>query len=153
MNPEIIEREAFSVLGLLTRLTPEEQNEQSFRSIWNAFEARHEAIRRHSVGGAYYGLSFPTGQPGTVDYLAAMAVSLPAEVPQGLIAREVPASRYAVFECEMRAIGETYRFIFAEWLPGAGVRPSPAAPVFEQYPPEGRESLPVRIHVPIEKRD
>jgi len=153
MQPEIIEREAFSVLGVLTRLAPEEQDEQSFKSIWIEFEARLEEIRRHSIEGAFYGLSFPTGQPGTVDYLAAMAVSLPAEVPQGLIAREVPASRYAVFECELRAIGETYRFIFSEWLPGAGVRPGPAAPVFEQYPPEGQESLPVRIHVPIEKGD
>jgi len=149
MQPEIISRDSFSALGVLTRLEPEEQNEQSFKSIWSTFEERLEEIRTHAVGGTFYGISFPTDRPGTVDYVAGMAVSPPGDVPGGLVLRAVPASRYAVFECGLRAIGATYRFAFSEWLPGSSAELDASAPVFEEYPPEGQESLPVRIHVPI----
>ncbi len=60
-------------------------------------------------------------------------------------------SLYAVFECAVQSIGEAYRFIFSEWLPGSSFELSTAAPVFERYPPEGQESLPVLLHIPIEE--
>ncbi len=74
MEPEIISRNSFSVLGLSRRLAPQDQNEQVFKSIWSEFEVRLEEMRVHSIDGAFYGLSFSGDQPGSVDYVAAMAV-------------------------------------------------------------------------------
>jgi predicted transcriptional regulator YdeE len=151
MKPEIISRDSFSVLGLSRWLAPEDQNEQAFKSIWSEFEVRLEEIRVHSIDGAFYGISFSGDQPGSVDYLATMAVDSSTPVPVGLVMRRVPKSRYAVFECPVQSIGETYRFVFNEWLPGSSLELSLTAPVFERYPPEGKESWPVLIHIPIKE--
>ena len=151
MEPELISRDAFLVLGLLTHLAPEQQNEQAFKSIWSTFEERLEHIRAHSTDGAFYGISYRADERGSVDYLAAMAVRPPTEAPAGLVFREVPPSRYAVFACPVESIGETYRFVFTAWLPGSPFELNAAVPVFEQYPPEGQESLPVLLHIPIKK--
>jgi len=58
----------------------------------------------------------------------------------------------AVFECSVKDIAVTYQTIFGEWLPGSHYEINPAAPSFEQYPPEGEESDPIHIHIPINNR-
>ena len=153
MSPKIVNREPFLALGISRRLASEDQNEQVFKSIWDEFEARLEEIRAHSIDGAFYGLSFSGDQPGAVDYVAAIAVAPSMPIPAGFVLREVPTSQYAVFECGVPSIGETYRFIFGKWLPGSSFELSPAAPTFERYPPVGQESSPVLIHVPIKEAE
>ena len=49
-----------------------------------------------------------------MDYLAGMAVEGVVDVPEGLTLREVPASRYAVFECTVKTISDTYDWIFQD---------------------------------------
>ena len=150
MEPTIVSRGAFVALGLPARVPREAQNEETFKAIWIDFEKRHDEIKPYSTDGAYYGISFGTDEAGEVDYLAAMAVEPSVDVPEGLVLREVPAARYAVFECPVGAIGRTYRLIFSGWLPGSSFELSRSAAVFEQYAHEGQEPTLVRIHVPLE---
>jgi len=149
MEPRIISHDGFHALGLSRKLAPEEQNEEVFKSIWSGFEERIEEIAIDAIDGAFYGLSFPGDQPGGVEYLAAMVVHPSAIPPEGMLLREVPTARYAVFECAVQSIGDTYRFIFQQWLPSTSFGLSPGVPVFERYPPEGEATSPVLIHVPI----
>ena len=44
---------------------------------------------------------------------------------RGLEKRTVVGGQFAVFDCPVEAIGETYRHIFTSWLPGATVRLDP----------------------------
>jgi len=152
MEPKIISRDSFVCMGTLTRVTPEGQNSETYGLIWKTFESYHGEIKPHSADEAYYGVSFATDQEGVVDYFACMAVEGVAAAPKGLVIRELPAARYAVFECPLQAIGETYRHIFGEWLAQSPYEISAAAPAFERYPPEGKEDAPVRIHIPIRER-
>ncbi len=101
---------------------------------------------------AYYGVSFATGEEGIFDYIAGMAVDAVDIVPEGLVVRGVPAARFAVFECPLHAIGDTYQYAFAEWLPQSPYDVSGSVPAYEQYPPEGGEGSPVLIHVPIREK-
>jgi len=78
-----------------------------------------------------------------------MAVKDVTATPKDLVLREIPAAQYAVFECHVHKIGETYQFIFREWLPNSHYAFSELAPAFEQYPPEGDDESPVLIHIPI----
>jgi predicted transcriptional regulator YdeE len=149
-EPDIVDRAAFVVAGTATRVVRGTESPEKFREIWETFEARREGLEPLSPDGAYYGVSIPGADPGIFEHLAGMAIRKAAEPPQGLEVREIPAARYAVFECPLQAIGETYRQIFGQWLPRSGYEMKPGAPSFEQYPPREQGTGSVRIHVPIE---
>lgn len=148
MEPHFTQREPFTVMGLLTEVRRGSETPALFARIWGGFESRRREIEALALGDAYFGVSFPTADEGVTDYVAGMMVAADAPVLEGLTTRAVPGGRSAVFECPVESIGETYRRIFTVWLPGAGVRLDPSAPVFEEYP--GRDvPRPVRIHVPL----
>ena len=153
MKPKITGRDAFVVLGTMTRITPADENSDNYGLIWKNFESFHDQIKPLSTDGAYYGVSFATGEEGGFDYVAGMAVADVDAPPEGLVIRNVPAARYAVFECPMQSIGDTYRTIFSEWLPSSPYTLSSSAPSFEQYPPAEEEGSLVRIHIPIEEKE
>ncbi len=149
MEPKILDRDSFLVIGTSTRVTQENETSDYYTTIWKEFESRRKEVEPHSVDRAFYGLSFSGADEGAFEYIAGMSVKDIQVVPLGLVVREVPAARYVVFPCPLNAIGETYRYIFREWLPGSPLALSISAPVFEQYPPVGEENNPVLIHVPI----
>jgi len=148
-QPDMIHRESFLVMGTVTRRKPGTDRPETFTSIWNGFETYHESIKCHSVDSKYYGVSFSIGPDGSFDYMAGMAVRPVEEIPEGLEVREVPAATYAVFACPVQSIGQTYRYIFAEWRAGCGYETDDANPVFEEYPPATDTNAPVLLHVPI----
>lgn len=152
MEPSIVDRDAFSVMGMVTRVAPENEKNENYALIWSKFESCHEQIKIHSTDKCYYGVSIATDEEGVMDYLAGMAVGNMASVPEGLVLRELPAACYAVFECTVRTIGETYVYAFKEWLPASHFEFSGLAPVFEQYPPEGDGESPVLIHIPVKAK-
>ena len=152
MKPKITGRDAFVVLGTMTRITLADENSENYGLIWKNFESFNDQIKPLSTDGAYYGVSFTTGEEGGFDYVAGMAVAGVSTAPEGLVMRKVPAARYAVFECHVQTIGDTYRAIFGEWLPSSPYMLSSSAPSFEQYPPEGEKGSLVRIHIPIEEK-
>jgi predicted transcriptional regulator YdeE len=149
----ITERDGFVVLGTMTRITPADENSETYGLIWKNFESYHNRIKPMSTDGAYYGVSFTTGEEGGFDYVAGMAVADVDASPQGLVLRHIPPARFAVFECPVQSIGDTYRAIFSEWLPSSPYTLSVSAPSFEQYPPEGEKESLVRIHIPIEAKE
>ena len=149
MESKVLDRDSFLVIGTATRVTQENETSDYYTSIWQEFELRRKEVEPHSVDNAFYGLSFSGLAEGSFEYIAGMAVKVIPVVLSGLVVREVPAARYAVFSCPLTAIGETYRYIFREWLPGSPLALNITAPVLEQYPPVGEEASPVLIHVPI----
>lgn len=152
MEPKIIDLDGFAVSGMLNRISPEKESTESYRMIWEAFETYHDQIKPHSTDMAYYGVSFTAGEEGVIDYIAGMAVKDDYAVSEGLAMRRIPAARFAVFECPVDAIGETYKRIFGEWLPKSPYGFNGSAPAFEQYPPEGEDPSPVHIYIPIQDK-
>ena len=148
MNPQITQREPFAVLGVVTQVRQGFETPELFADIWKKFESRRQEIESLAIGAHYFGVNFPTDKEAVTDYLAGMMVAADAPILEGLEKRTVPSGQFAVFECPVEAIGESYQHIFTEWLPGATVRFNPTVPVFEEYP-ESRSQQPIRIHVPI----
>ena len=148
MEPEIVEREAFTVLGVQERFAP---GLEDFEGIWmRAFMARHQEIHPLSTDKAYYGVCFHVEGEDGMDYLAGMAVPADTACPEGLAAREVPAARDAVFECTVDTIHETYEHVHGPWVARAPYAFDWPKPSFEQYPPDTESGdSPVLIHVPI----
>ena len=152
MDPVIEHREAFTVLGLQSRVKQGSETSELFASIWQKFEAERAAIEPLAVSRKYYGINFPAESEGMSDYFTGMAVAVDSPVADGLLKRHVPAGDYAVIECAVERIGLCYQAIFTTWLPSAPVRFNPDHPVFEEYP-EKDPTLPVRIHIPVTKNE
>ena len=148
MEPRIIVREPFTILGVMTRITRGTETPGLFVGIWQQFEANRQTVAALARGTHYFGVNLPTDHEDVTDYVAGMVVDDDATVPQGLEKRRVPGGRFVVIECPVGAIGDTYRHIFTVWLREAAVEFDPAAPVFEEYPPDAPPQ-PVRIHVPV----
>jgi len=152
MEPEIVKRDAFVVMGIAERVTPAEEDPTTYERIWRRFEGFQDQIKQYSVDQAYYGVSFATDEEGVIDYVAGMAVGKVEAIPEGLVIREIPAARCAVFECPVEHIGETYRYIFADWFPKSPYVVDEVAASFERYPPMGEEGVPIQIHIPVTER-
>ncbi len=153
MKARIVERDSFFVMGTLTRMTAAEETGEKYAEIWNNFELYNVRIKPISTDRMYYGVCFTTKQKDVFDYLAGMAVRDDAAPPdKQLVIRNVPAARYAIFQCPVQEIGQTYQYILNQWLPSSRYETNKTACSFEQYPPEEQEGLPVLIHIPISEK-
>ena len=151
MEPTFVDRKAFTVMGVQERFT---QETEDFEGIWKRYMAYHDQIHPLSTDGAHYGVCFGTEDAEAMDYLAGMAVPAGTPCPEGLVIRDLPAARDAVFECTVKTIHDTYEFIHQTWIASSPYVFDHPTPDFEQYPP-GTESgaSPVFIHVPVRARE
>jgi predicted transcriptional regulator YdeE len=148
MDPVMTTRGSFTVLGVQIQVKRGSETPEIFAGIWKRFESHGQEIESLSIAEHYFGVSFSTAKEDVTDYLAGMMVPDGSPVPAGLDKRIVSGGEYAVFECPVEAIGQSYRHIFTVWLPDAPVTFDPSLPVFEEYP--GRSpSQPVRLHIPV----
>ncbi|MDJ0708249.1 MAG: GyrI-like domain-containing protein [Leptolyngbyaceae cyanobacterium MO_188.B28] len=152
MDPRITQRRPFAVLGVVTQVRQGSETPEAFADIWRKFESRRQEIESLAIGEHYFGVNFPTDKEDVTDYLAGIMVAADAPILEGLEKRTVSGSQFAVFECQVETIGESYQHIFTDWLPGATVQFNPTVPVFEEYP-ESTSQQPVRVHVPIRRQD
>jgi AraC family transcriptional regulator len=162
MEHKIVDRDAFKVIGISAHGNPSSMN---YGEIWSQFESYDEQVKKVSLDKGYYNVYFGTEEEDIVDLVAGMAVEGAPNVPEGLTIREVPAMRCAVFECTRTTIGQTYEYVYRDWLPRSqyehddkpdkvlggevGVFRRKRA-TFEYFPPDTEtEDSPVFIHVGI----
>ncbi len=118
MDPRITQREPFAVLGVVTQVRQGSETPELFANIWRKFESRRQEIEFLVIGEHYFGVNFPTDKEDVTDYLAGMMVAADVPILEGLEKRTVSGGQFAVFECPVESIGESYQHIFTEWLPG-----------------------------------
>ena len=151
MNFNIVEKDAFTVMGIQTRITSTDQkNPETYTKIWDAFEQYRAQVRPLSIEQRSFGVTFATDKKDVFDYLAGVSVHSDAAKPDpNLVTRNIPAARYAVFKCASQDMGKTYQSIYSEWLPGSRYKIDAAACCFEQYAPKEWANRPVYISIPI----
>ena len=151
MEPKRFEdRPAHKVVGLEYRIKIATAD---WQDLWsNKFMPRMEDINTAGEGHPCMGYYFGTDIPGTVDFLMGKPARDGAPVAEGLTVRNVPAAAYAVFECDLKSIGQQWGLIYGEWLPRSGWVIDEAAPGCEAFGPgtmEGDE--PVLIYLPVKQ--
>jgi AraC family transcriptional regulator len=130
MEPVIVERAAFTVVGLKYR-GKNENNE--IPQLWAAFHPRIGEIKNMVTDRVAYGISANVDEStGEFDYIAGFEVSNAKDIAAGMVSFEVPGGRYAVFATTLPKIGETFDNAYHTWLPEAGYQPT-ADPEFELY--------------------
>lgn len=130
MEPKIVERAAFTVVGMHYRGKNEKDE---IPQMWQALGPRFEEIQHIANPDAAYGISANMDQStGEFDYIAGFEVDRVESVPEGMIRWEVPGGTYAVFTCTLPSLGETFMHTYRTWMPQAGYQPT-GGPDFELY--------------------
>lgn len=152
MEPKLISKRSFSVLGVQSRIDPFKAD---YRKIWEEkFVPYHDVVRKLSNEEGYYGVYFSSATPGQVEFIAGMAVGDVERTPDDLVLRTVPAGLYAVFQCGMDGIGQTWQTIYDNWLPNSEqYTQDESRACFEYFPPGVEEGkTPVSINVPLKAK-
>lgn len=89
------------------------------------------------VGQIAYGVIYNFDSDGSFDYMSAVEVSGPSDLPKGLTTLHVPARKYAVFyhRGHIAGIRGTMSAIWGQWLPKSGHKAF-EGPTLERYGPE-----------------
>jgi len=151
MKPDFIDTRPIVVAGVEREYANPQDDDPGYEDIWmNGFMPRYAELQPLCEDRGFYGVWFGDARGGPARYLAGAAVTDGAAVPDDLAVREIPGARYAVFECTVGTIGETYDAIFGKWLSEGHHELDPGLPHFEYYPPEtASQDSPVFIHVPV----
>jgi predicted transcriptional regulator YdeE/DNA-binding transcriptional MerR regulator len=127
MQPAIANRPAFKAIGY-SYVGKNEQGEIS--QMWERFNQRANEIKSINDKECF-GLCFSTvvgsARPGEFEYVACLEVADDSAVPTGMVYRQVPAYKYAVFthHGKLDKLAETYQFIYNTGLAQAGLKPHP----------------------------
>jgi AraC family transcriptional regulator len=155
MEPKIVHREAFRVMGVVGHFSSAADD---FGPLWNEAMAFHERIEPLGAGEGHYGVYLGADHSQPIGYLAGVPVQDAAALPEGmtesLIVHELLAATYAVFECRFTDIGSTYGFIWSEWLKTSAYEQDKTKLGFDYYPPAtiSGESL-MQIWFPVKEKD
>jgi predicted transcriptional regulator YdeE/DNA-binding transcriptional MerR regulator len=155
MQPKIVNRPAFKAIGL-SYVGKNEHGE--IGQMWGRFNQVSQAIQSINDKEAF-GLCFSTvegpSRPGEFEYVACFEVADDKIVPPGMVYRQVPAYKYAVFthHGKLDTLGETYQFIYNTGLAQAGLKPHPGKFDMEVYDEDfklGSDESRFYIYVAIE---
>lgn len=158
MDVIIIEREALKVVGMKIRTTVEENK---IPQLWNDFIPRITELVDVAVPDCSLGICLNEGEDftegGSFEYLACVVVKDDSIIPEGMIYREIPKTKVAVFTHygSLDTLTETYDYIYNEWLAQSGYDVAEADEL-EWYDSRfkfGEEDSQMDIHVPIVQAD
>ena len=155
MQPKIVNRPAFQAVGL-SYVGKNEHGE--IGQMWGRFNQVSQAIKCINDREAF-GLCFSTvegpSRPGEFEYVSCFEVADDKDVPQGMVYRQVPAYKYAVFTHHGRldTLGETYQYVYNTGLAQAGLKAHPDKFDMEVYDKDfmlGSDDSKFYIYVAVE---
>jgi AraC family transcriptional regulator len=149
MEPKIVSRPAFTVVGVLYR----GKNEHGeVPQMWDQkLLPRVQEIPHQVTPPLAYGvLDHYDPQTGEFDYLAGYGVERVADLPEGMVRWDVPAQTYAVFPCTLPTVMDGFGAAYS-WLKQSGTQRADG-PEFEFYDEHfhGDESA-LYIYIPIKR--
>lgn len=123
MKPEIVTLPAFKAAGY-SYIGKNENAEIS--QMWDRFLPRIDEPKRTDAHTSY-GLCLmnnPEAKEGEFEYVASVEVADGQNLPQGMVYREVPAHKYAVFthHGKLDNLRDTFDYIFSTGLSQAGLQ-------------------------------
>ena len=152
MEPKIVSREAFQVVGMKYRGKNENRE---IPQLWRDYGARWKEIQDVVNPEIAYGVMDNYDEAsGEFDYIASMEVGQVKDIPEGMVSVELPEQTYAVFPCTLATIRESYDAALKKWLPESDYKHS-GGPEFELYDenfdPQDLESE-FYYYMPIKKK-
>ncbi|MBS3810790.1 MAG: AraC family transcriptional regulator [Halanaerobiales bacterium] len=121
MQPKIIEKDRFTVIGMDCLTTTEDnENHQVIIELWNQFKPRVGEVKNKKNPTKMVGIyKQRKNYPNRFSYIASSEVDNLSEIPKGMIPKIINPSKYAIFkhQGQLYTIDQTYDSIYNEWLP------------------------------------
>jgi predicted transcriptional regulator YdeE/DNA-binding transcriptional MerR regulator len=153
MQPRFVTRPAFNVVGLQY---VGKNEHQEISQMWGRLNPRHDEIPNLLEGEAF-GLCvmLNDADPGVFEYVAGFPVAGDPQPPPGMVARSVPAQKYAVFTHRgpLEALKDTFSYVYQVWLPQSGCQHAGIMDMevygekFKAFAPDSE----LEIYLPIEE--
>lgn len=118
------EKESFRVVGISVPTSVQECIENNkIPKLWEDFMKRLGEIKNKVNEKIFYGLSLVTGEC-SFNHIACVEVSSLDGVPEGMVGKEVPKAKYAVwtYKGKMPGLTEAYRWLYEEGMPKSGLK-------------------------------
>lgn len=158
MDYKISDKKAFTVIGVQKRFTYDEAKKE-IPKFW----AEHYQTGKNAVVCGAYGVNIDQSMGGkTFEYLIADDYDGQAAIPDGFVAKTIPAFTWAIFPCvgqmpsAMQAVNQK---IFSQWLPNCREYEFAAGYAIEMYNnpadyPKGvqDENYYCEIWIPVKKK-
>jgi AraC family transcriptional regulator len=129
MEPKIISKPAFTIIGLLYHGN---NAENEIPQLWGQLMSRSSEIQ-NQIGNIAYGAAANFDEASKAfDYVAGFEVSPETDAPQGMVKWNIPARTYVVFTCTLPTMMDTYKSIHETWFPQSDYQRA-AGPEFELY--------------------
>lgn len=155
LEPKIIFNDEFKIIGLSCTTTSTENNEKAIiPALWDKFIPRIGEIKNFVSSTRTLGLcEIIENSDDSFTYVCCKEVKNFDFIPEGMIAKVVPSSRYAVFthKGNVENLGETYDYIYGSWLPKSGYEINGVKHDFELYDErfDNSPSSEMEIYIPI----
>lgn len=158
LEPEYVRIRPMSLVGLKTTFYGVDSDKNNLGEklprLWDAFLARLDQVN-HAQPDLCYGVVQPVADSERLDYLACVAVTRRAAVPEGMSTLQLPAATYARFVHRgfPADLNATVSYIYGNWLLRSR-RKHTLAPDLEIYGPDyvpDTEHSVIRYAVPVTK--
>ena len=152
MQPQIISKPAFTVVGMQVHTTPVNPE---IPQLWDRFAPRMDEVANLAEAHVSYGLMGNYAEDmASFDYMAGVSVTSVGSLPEGMTSWEVPACTYAVFDATIPTMGEVFGQIYNRWLATSSYHQS-APFAFEYYGEDFNPHDPnsqMSIYIPVEAK-
>ncbi|MGH4123400.1 MAG: AraC family transcriptional regulator [Clostridium sp.] len=129
MEPIIIEKDEFKVIGIDVKTSFEDMHfPELIHSLWDRyFQDRIEAgIPNKINSNAILGMNTDFDGEGNFSYIICKEVDSLDNIPEGMVGKIVPSSKYAIFTAKGtdksklgKKLGQIWHYFFETWLPNS----------------------------------
>lgn len=149
LEPRFVERASITIAGAAVA---GQLGEFNYAEIWEKrYGSLAALLAPHSLDGGCYGATLSEGDH--LVYIAGVAVAGQPQLPKGAETRQLPAAKYAVFDCTLSSMGAVMQEIHGRWFHASGLEPDSAAVGFEYYHPRsGAGEMRVELFVPVKPK-
>ncbi len=154
LEPRFEERPGFRFAGMMYTGSAEQGE---IPQLWDKFVPIMDTIPGRINTNVCYGVVNPFGpkEGREMDYVSAVEVEDFENVPEGMVAAEVPKAYYAVFTHKgpISRFMETVQYVYGEWIkdPGMKLGDTPHFELYDEKFKGDEEDSECYIYVPVEK--
>ncbi len=147
---QIVAREAFRVAGM--RYTGKNEYGE-VPKMWEEFIPRSSELSDNLDPGVFFGVA--RSIPGVpeyegFEYLAGVQIAVTTQLPEGMVAWDIPAFTYAVLPAkDVAGIGPMADFFYKEWLPKSPEWEKGEGIMIEYYSPSFSQDLVIYLNFPV----
>ncbi|MFS1512119.1 GyrI-like domain-containing protein [Chengkuizengella sp. SCS-71B] len=155
LEPTFVKKDEFKIAGLqCLTLMEQDEYQKDIGQLWEEFMGTLPNIKNKTNESKTYGLCFDFKETNEYSYVSGVEIDDPnISLPDKVVVKTIPASRYAVFtyKGDMSGVGAAFKYIYETWLPQSGEVPEEFSFEFydERFLGPSNKNSEMDIYIPL----